>query len=63
MPIIVAIEYGNRLGDVDPKKLEKGKSPGAVVDAVDQNRETKDCRPTDMSIWKFLFLAKLTRTG
>lgn len=47
MPVIVAVEDGNRLSDVDVEELEDGKCPDAVEETIDQNRKTEDSGSID----------------
>lgn len=47
MPVIVAVEDGNGLSNVDVEELEDGKCPDAVKEAIDQNRESEDSGSID----------------
>jgi hypothetical protein len=47
VPVIVAVEDGNRLSNVDVEELEDGKSPDAVKETIDKDRKTKDGGTTD----------------
>lgn len=42
MPIIVTVEDGNGLSNVDVEELEDRKSPDAVKKTIDKNRKTED---------------------
>lgn len=42
MPIIVTVENGNGLSNVDVEELKDWKSPDTVKKAIDKNRKTED---------------------
>ena len=44
MPVIVTVEDGNRLSNVDVEELEDRKCPDAVKETIDKNRKTEDSR-------------------
>lgn len=42
VPVIAAVEDGDRLRDVEVKKSQRGEGPLVVIHAVDQSRQDED---------------------
>ena len=51
VPVIVTVEDGNRLSNVDVEELEDRKCPDAVKETIDKNRKTEDSRSIEELVY------------
>lgn len=45
MPVISSVKNGERLGNIEIKKLERRKRPSSVVETIDGKGRAKDTKP------------------